>query len=175
MALNQNSRDFLFTEAMVVWMHRLAPSPEPAVLIAAWGHTLRRWEIPRDTYPKTTPGYHAWRKALAEHSAKAVDGILAEEKTEEVLRARVLKLIQHFRSPCDEASQLLEDADCLAFLELKLDDYLDEWDEVKTIRILKGTLEKMSPKARERAGEISYSAKARGLIAKAVGELEEKS
>jgi hypothetical protein len=160
----EGPRDLLFTQRVVEWVGRLSPQPSEALLLAAWGHVLDRWKLPRDSHPKTTAGYHKWRRALDAISADATWEILREEGIGEDTGARVRDLILKKNFPTDPESQILEDADCLAFLELKLDSYLSEWDEAKTIRILKGTLEKMSPKAKELAGGISYSPEAKNLF-----------
>ncbi len=160
-------REFPFTSCMAAWVKRLTPAPSDALILAAWGHVLDRWTLPRDSHPKTTAGYHKWRKALDLISADATSKILREENIDEETVARVRDLILKKNFPADPDSQILEDADCLAFLELKFESYLDEWDETKTVRILRGTLEKMTPRAREMAAHIPLPEKARALLGKA--------
>lgn len=148
-------RDLLFSERVVSWIGRLTASPGDFLLLAAWGHTLKRWEIPRESYPMTTVGYHQWRNAQSALSADETEKILREKgcDAETVRKVRDLILKTHF--PGDPDSQLLEDGDCLAFLELKLESYRRQWEgEGKMDRILKGTLAKMSPQAREIAGKL---------------------
>lgn len=161
-------RDFLFTERVAAWIKRLNPNPSEALILGAWGHTLYRWRLPRETSPMTTVGYHKWRNAQSALSAEEVQKILKEEGYDETTQRRVRELILKTNFPQDPDSQVLEDADCLAFLELKFANYLGEWDEVKTIRILKGTLEKMTPKAKELALQIALSVDARRLVEKAL-------
>ena len=57
----------------------------------------------------------------------------------------------------DPEGRALEDADCLVFLETKLEGYLDEWEEKKTVNILKKTLRKMTPAGQEHAGLLRLS------------------
>ncbi len=62
---------------------------------------------------------------------------------------------------------MLEDADCLVFLEQKLSGYVDDWGEAKTIRILKRTMRKMTPQAVAEAAKLSLGERERGLLGKA--------
>jgi hypothetical protein len=116
--------------------------------LAAWGHVLYRWRLPRESEPKTTAGYHKWRRAQSRISADEVETIVTGEGLGSETAAAVRALILKTNFPADPDARVLEDADCLAFLELKLEDYLPEWDEPKLLRILKGTWEKMTPEAR---------------------------
>jgi len=61
----------------------------------------------------------------------------------------------------------LEDADCLVFLETKLDRYLDEWEEKKTVNILKKTIRKMTPAGKELSGSLRLSARCLELLRRA--------
>lgn len=164
----QGPRELLFTRSMVGWIKKLNPQASYALLFAAWGHVLDRWTLPRDSHPKTTAGYHKWRKALDVISADATERILRGEGVGEETITRVRELILKKKFPADPESRILEDASCLAFLELKLENYLPEWDEPKTIRILAGTLEKMTDTAKSLALTLPFSPKARSLLTQAV-------
>lgn len=141
-------RELVFSERVSHWLLRLAPGASETVRLAAAGHTLLRWEIPRDHYPHDTAGYHAWRDATAAHSARATEALLRSVGYSDELIQRVGRLVRREDFPHDPDAQLLEDADCLAFLELKLADYLHQWDEETLARILHGTWTKMSEQAR---------------------------
>ncbi len=56
--------------------------------------------------------------------------------------------------PAEPEACALEDADCLVFLETKLQNYVDEWEEEKILRVLQRTLRKMTLDAREHTLEI---------------------
>ena len=162
------NKEYPFTQKVVEWINKLTPSPSEALLLAAWGHTLQRWAIERKTYPMNPKGYHQWRKVLSELSAKETESILKSENYPEEIIHRVKELILKTTFPKDPESRVLEDADCLAFLELKFESYISEWDETKYIRILQGTLEKMTPQAQEFAKKLSYSPEAQALLNKAL-------
>lgn len=169
---SEGPKEFLFSQRVVDWIYRLQKEPSPALLLAAWGHVFKRWAIPRDTYPKTTSGYHQWRRAQAQMSADEAGRIAAEAGVSEdmIKTAKDVMLKKNF--PSDPDTQTFEDADCLAFLEMKLMDYLEEWErDQKIARILQGTLEKMSPKAKELAMTIDYAPAALRLLEEAIRTL----
>jgi len=157
-------RELIFSRRVFDWLLRLEPSASEAARLAAAGHTLRRWEIPRDRYPNDTAGYHAWRAATAGHSAQAAEALLRPFGYPDELIQRVGRLIRRDDFPLDPDAQLLEDADCLAFLELKLVDYLDQWDEEKLARILHGTWMKMSERARALARRAPFDPRVAPLL-----------
>jgi hypothetical protein len=164
----RRGRDLLFTRRVISWVMRLAERPSDELVLAAWGHVLDRWKLPRESHPKTTAGYHKWRKAIDVLSVEATSKILNEEGIDDATVARVCDLILKKNFPADREARILEDADCLAFLELKFESYLDEWDEEKTVRILRGTLEKMTPRAQQLALGLSLSARAQFVLKKAM-------
>lgn len=164
----EGPRDYLFTRRVLHWIHRLETQPSEALLLAAWGHDLYRWRLSRDSQPKTTTGYHKWRRAQSKLSADEVCKILTEEAVDSATMQKVCDLILKTNFPNDPDSRVLEDADCLAFIELKFESYAPEWEEEKTIRILKGTLEKMTDRAKDLAKWISLNDEAKRLLIKSL-------
>jgi len=124
-------RELAFARRVTDWVRRLADDPSEALLLAARGHTVGRWRIPRDRYPATTLGYHEWRDALARMHAEETARICREAGYGEDVIRRVSELITRKRFPDDAEARVLEDADCLVFLETKLAGYVDEWGEKK--------------------------------------------
>lgn len=147
-------RELIFARRVSAWITRLNPEASEPARLAARSHTLRRWEVPRARYPMDTAGYHAWRQATASHSAVNAEAVLLPLGYAPETVQRVRQLITGALFPRDPEAQLLEDADCLAFLELKLADYLEQWDDGKIDRVLRGTWSKMSPAARELARRL---------------------
>jgi hypothetical protein len=149
-------RELMFSRRVYDWVLRLDSDASEVLLLAARAHTLRRWMIPRDQYPKTTPGYHMWRNALAKFHAEESKRMLEELSYDADTVSRVFALILRTNFPADPDSRTLEDADCLVFLETKLQDYVEEWGKGKTLRILRQTLSKMTPTAASLARELQY-------------------
>ena len=74
----EGPRELIFAQCVYDWVQRLAPGPSKSLLLAARGHTLERWHVPREGYPMDRTGYHAWRDACARHHATAATRILRE-------------------------------------------------------------------------------------------------
>jgi hypothetical protein len=160
-------RELLFSLRTYHWIPRLIDQPSEALLLATRGHTLRRWRIPRDRFPMTNPGYHEWRDSLAAFHAEQTADLLRQVGYEEAVLERVRALIIRKLWPADPEARALEDADCLAFLELKLAGYAADWGEEKTVNILRGTWGKMTPRARELALDLPLARREMQLLAKA--------
>ena len=158
------ARELIFAQTVYTWVERLDAAPPEAVRLAARSHTLRRWEIPRNRYRMDVGGYHQWREATAAHSAEAAAVILKRIGYPDATIREVQRIITGLRLPKNPDTQLLEDADALAFLEIKLGDYIAQWDEAKIRRILEGTWSKMSPSARRRAAELPLDPRVRMLM-----------
>lgn len=157
-------RELIFSQRVTFWLNQLNPNPSEGVQLAARSHTVCRWEVPRDRYESNTLGYHEWRGKTAEHSAATATKILSELGFSEELKKRVTSLITRTLPGKDNEAQLLEDADCLAFCEIKFEDYAKQWDKEKSKRILKGTWSKMSPAARLMADELSIAPQLRQFL-----------
>ena len=160
-------RELRFAQRVYEWVRRLSPSASEALLLAARGHTIRRWHIPRDNYDRTTLGYHEWRDALARFHATETAKILVDVGYASGVVDRVEAFIVKKNWPQDAEACVLEDADCLAFVELKLSNYVDEWGEDKTLRILKSTVKKMTTQGRGYAVRLELGERERTLIERA--------
>lgn len=150
------------------WLDRLAPEATEAQKLAARAHHLRRWEIPRDSYPKDRAGYLRWRTELgrfhAEETAKLLDeaGYDAEtiERVKAIIRKRNLK--------GDSEVQTHEDVLCLVFLSTQLDMLAADLETDKLIEVLAKSLNKMSEEGRQQALRLSLNNAQRGILARAL-------
>ena len=161
------SRELLFARRVYEWVRKLLDDPSEELLLAARAHTLRRWLVPRERYPKTTVGYHQWRDALARFHAKEAEEILRKVGYAADAIRCVKAFITKENWPAEPEACALEDADCLVFLETKLQNYVDEWEEEKTLRVLQRTLRKMTPDAREHALRLKLGKRERDLLHRA--------
>lgn len=162
-------RELTFARRTYTWVEKLSDHPSEALLLAARAHTLRRWSIPRDRYEMNTVGYHEWRNALAAFHAEEAGRILADVGYQAATIDKVKKLITKADWPNDPDGRVLEDADCLVFIETKLSDYLDEWDDAKMFRVLSGTYQKMTPAAQKQIQTLQLGQRERKLLADATG------
>ena len=81
---------------------------------------------------------------------------------------RVKAFITEENWPTEPEACAPEDADCLVFLETKLQNYVGEWEEEKTLRVLQRTLRKMTPNVREHALRLKFGERERELVRRAV-------
>ena len=59
-----SSKELLYAERMSEWLERLDPRAPVEVRLAVRAQHIRRWEIPRGSYPKGRTAYLAWRQDL---------------------------------------------------------------------------------------------------------------
>ena len=161
-------RELLFAQCVYHWVMQLDGEASESLLLAARAHTLRRWEVPRSKYAMNRIGYHEWRDACAAYHAQIAEKMLREQGYEDATVNQVLALIVKKNWLTDPEARTLEDADCLAFLEMKLASYVDEWEAEKAINILRRSLRKMTPKARELATTIELDPRAAELLKRAL-------
>lgn len=164
-------RELIFSQRVYDWVVKLVADPSEELRLAARAHTLGRWRIPRDQYPMTTIGYHQWRGALANLHADEAASILGEigYPADEIQTVR--NFITKANWPADTEACALEDADCLVFLETKMPNYVDTWEESKAIHILQRTFKKMTPESRALVNELELSDSVRELVNKAINQI----
>ena len=151
------------------WVERLAPEASAALRLAAHSQHVRRWSIPRDVYPMTRKGYRDWREALGRFHARTAAEVLERVGYDSQTVARVEQLLRKERLRGDPEAQALEDAACLVFLEVQLEDFSRQHSEEKLLYILRRTWKKMSPAGRDLALQLKLPAGAAALLRKAAG------
>src|SRR3954447_17202689 len=116
----ERPRELVHAERLSAWVNRLAPNPSEALALAARCQHIRRWEIPRTSFPEGRIGYLQWRTQLGRFHADTAARIREElgYDSELVLAVRRINVKQNLRSNPD--SQTMEDALCLEFLEFEL-------------------------------------------------------
>jgi len=140
-----------------LWVEKLRPAAGPPLRLAARAHHIRRWEVPRDSFPRTRAGYLAWRKYLYSFHADILAGIMAgagfgEEEVQRagtILRKKGIKL--------DPDVQSHEDAVSLAFLEVRLEHFIPSVSDEQLLRALRRTWAKMSPAGQAEARSLVLS------------------
>lgn len=150
------------------WVERLAPEASPALRLAARSQHVRRWAIPRDSYPMTRKGYRDWREALGRFHANTAAEVLARVGYDARTVARVGQLLRKERLRTDPEARTLEDAACLVFLEVQLEDFSRRHSEEKLLHILRRTWKKMSPAGRSLALRLELPGAASALLRRAV-------
>lgn len=150
------------------WLLRLDPEASAEQQLAARAHHIKRWQIPRSSYPKDRRGYLKWRTELARFHADEAGAILTEAGYDSQAVAQVKAIIQKRNLKTDPQVQTHEDVLCLVFLSTQLDSFSEELDLDKLIEVLAKSLNKMSERGREQAVRLSLSARQRGILARAL-------
>lgn len=161
--------EVLYGRRMRAWLEKLAPEAPEHLKLAARAQHVRRWEIPREKYPKGREGYLKWRTELYGFHADVAAGILKEAGYDAATIDRVRSLLMKKDLRRDPEMQLLEDVICLVFLEFTFADFSVKHEEEKIVTIVRKTWRKMGAKGREAALTLPMSPEARRLVERALG------
>lgn len=168
----EHPREWLYAQRLSAWVLKLAPDASEPLRLAARCQHLRRWEIPRDTYPADRPGYLRWRKDLrqfhARHAAEILTAVGYEPET--LNRVRSLNLKENLGK--DPELQVLEDALCLVFLEFQFADLAGRSEEGKMVNAVRKSWGKMSAAGHAAALTLTYGNREQAILALALSSAE---
>jgi hypothetical protein len=167
-ARDPHGKELLYAQRMTAWLDKLEPSASEPLKLAARCQHIRRWEIPRSSFPMDRPGYLKWRKTLYDFHADVAGQILKEIGYDAQTITRVQSLLRKEKLKLDPETQTLEDVICLVFLENYFSDFAREKDEAKLLNIIRRTWQKMSPRGREAAMGLKLTEADLQLIRKAL-------
>ncbi len=165
---NGQPRELLYAHRLTGWVLQLCPDASEELRLAARCQHIRRWEIPRDSYPMTRAGYLKWRADLKIFHAQKAGEILRETGYDETVIRRVQDLNLKKNFPADPESRVLEDALCLVFLQFQLADLAGKTDEDKTINALRKSWAKMSGAGRAEALKLDFGPREKNLLQRAL-------
>ena len=157
-----------YAQRLSAWVERLAPAASESLRLAARCQHLRRWMIPRESYPAGRVGYLKWREALKHFHAEEAGKILREVGYDDATIERVQKLNLKKLWPKDPEACTLEDALCLLFLETQFAETTAKTGDEKMVGILQKTWRKMTPQAQQIALGLKMTDSQRALIEKAL-------
>jgi hypothetical protein len=160
-------KELAHSELATEWVRRLESEPGESALLAVRAHHIRRWMIPRSSYPTGRAGYLRWRRALHRLHADEVGEILKRVGYDDPTIERVQRIVAKRDLGTDRDAQLLEDALCLVFVETQLHDLGQRLDRPKMLDVVRKTLAKMSAEAIELALTIDLVDEDRALILEA--------
>lgn len=164
-------KEAVHAERMTHWVGVLDPAARPAQLIAARAHHLRRWVSPRSDFPDGRAGYLRWRTAHKRRQAEELRALLDPVGCPPAVIDEAVALVAKDRlRQGDPAAQVHEDALCLVFLELQLDELADRLGEDHTVSVLRKSIAKMSPGGLHAAGGVTLSERGARLLATALAE-----
>ena len=160
-------KELAHAELMSAWVIRLRPDASEALQLAARAHHIRRWAVPRTSYPEGRSGYLRWRRDLHECHAADVGVILEAVGYDKTTIARVQDIVRKRNLARDADVQVLEDALCLVFIETQFDELASKLERPKMIDVVRKTLKKMSAAGRDAALALDLPAGHRELIEEA--------
>ena len=167
-AAQPRPRELVHAERLSSWVTRLEPNASEALRLAARCQHIRRWQIPRGSYPSGRVGYLQWRTQLGRFHADTAARLLEEAGYESTLidEVRRINLKQNLRSNPD--TQTMEDALCLAFLEFEFEEFCAKYPIEKVIEVVQKTWLKMSPRGHAVALTLPLSAESLAIVTRAL-------
>jgi len=164
----QQPAQLLHARRLSAWVQRLDPAASEALQLAARCQHIRRWTMPRETFPPGRLGYKKWRSQLARLHADTAAEILQQVGYSQALidDVRAINLKQDIKGNPD--TQTIEDALCLAFLQHQLAELVDKTEPQKMVTILQKTWDKMSERGRQVALQLDYTAEQLALLERAL-------
>ncbi len=168
----QQAKELVYSQRMTATLDEFEPTASEVVRLAARCQHIRRWTIPRATYPEGRDGYRRWRTDLAQfHAEKAADILTVVGYDADTVQ-RVQVLLRKERLKVDAEVQLLEDVACLVFLTYYLRAFVNQHEELKVVEVLRKTWRKMSTRGQSTALELNLPDDLRSLIGLAISPVE---
>jgi hypothetical protein len=150
------------------WVTRLNPDASIALRLAARAHHLRRWVVPRSSYPEGRAAYLRWRRDQKQRHAAELRELLETAGVDQAVSERASAIVAKVGLGSDPEVQVFEDAVCLTFLETQLSETANRLDEAHMTNVIAKTLAKMSESGKAAALTIDLDARGTALIGRAV-------
>ena len=166
-------KELLYAQRMSDMIARFAPEASEAAQLAVRAQHIQRWKVPRNTYPMTKEGYHAWRTGLYAFQADTAGDLMRQAGHDEAMIERVKKAVGKRGIKSNPDTQMLEDVASLVFIEhymLAFAQSKPDYDEAKWLEIIRKTWKKMSKRAQAFAlsGQLKLPEPLVPLITKAI-------
>lgn len=166
------AKELVYSQRMTATLDEFEPTAPEVVRLAARCQHIRRWTVPRSTYPEGRDGYRRWRSDLAQFHAETAADILTRVGYDADTVQRVQVLLRKERLKVDAEVQLLEDVACLVFLTYYLPAFVEQHEELKVIEVLRKTWRKMSTRGQSVALELDLPDDLRSLVGSAIAPVE---
>lgn len=157
-------KELAHAELMTEWVRKLDPAATQVQLLAARANHLRRWTVPRSSFPDGRSGYLRWRQTLSRQHAEEVSTILSACGYDPATIERVEQIVRKERRATDPQVQTHEDALCLTFLQTQFSELATRLGEEKTVGVVRKTLAKMSDHAKDEALALPLAPEERRLV-----------
>ena len=95
------AKELVYSQRMTATLDEFEPTAPEVVRLAARCQHIRRWTVPRSTYPEGRDGYRRWRSDLAQFHAETAADILTRvgydadtvQRVQVLLRKERLKVL----------------------------------------------------------------------------------
>lgn len=166
-------KELLYSQRMSEMLGRYAPDADEAMQLAVRAQHIRRWTVPRNSYPLNNEGYHQWRTGLYRLHADTAGELMRQAGYDEAMIGRVKLAVAKRGLKRNPDAQLLEDVASLVFIEHYMLGFAaskPDYDEEKWLDIIRKTWRKMSAAAHRFAlsGAVRLPEPLLPLITKAV-------
>lgn len=162
--------ELAYGQRMSEMLARVYPEASELLRIAARAQHIRRWEVPRASFPMDRPGYLRWRRELGVKHAQWTAEILSRIGYGEAEIARAASLVRKENFRRDAEAQAVEDVASLVFLAHYAEEFAGKHEAEKVVSILVKTLGKMSDHAKSAALGLTLSPAVRGALEAAVAQ-----
>lgn len=168
-------KELLYAQRMTDMIKRFAPDASEAAQLAVRAQHIKRWTVPRNSYPMNKEGYLAWRSGLYKFHADTAGELMHEAGYDDAMIEQVKKAVSKRGIKVNPDTQLLEDIANLVFIEhymLGFAGTKPDYNEAKWLDIIRKTWSKMSKSARDFAlsGKIKLPEPLIPLITKAISQ-----
>ncbi len=161
-------KELLYSLRMSAWLERLDPDPSEPRRLAARAQHIRRWMVPRESYPEGREGYLRWRKFLYRFHAEQVEAILLQAGYDGEIIAAVKRMVGKEGIKRDADVQMIEDVACMVFLEHYFPEFAKNCEEEKLVDVVRKTWKKMSDRAHGAALALELPADLLNVVKKAL-------
>jgi len=165
--------ELAYGRRMTSMLERIAPDASELLRLAVRAQHIRRWEIPRATYPMDRGGYLRWRKELGRKHAAWTGEIMEACGYGDEEIARVGSLLRKENLRRDPEMQTLEDVAALVFLAHYARDFAGKHAPEKVVDILAKTLAKMSERGKQAAAGLDLVPAVRHALEAAVAQADD--
>jgi len=166
-------KELLYAQRMTEMLHRFAPDAPEAAQLAVRAQHIKRWTVPRDSYPMTKEGYFAWRTGLYKFHADTAGELMRQAGYGDAMIERVKKAVGKRALKVNPDTQQMEDTADLVFIEYYMLGFAagkPDYNEEKWLEIIRKTWKKMSETAHTFAlsGQLKLPEPLLPLITKAI-------
>ena len=154
------SNDLEHANATLKWLLFLKPDADEGLQIAAFGHDIDRGvnKLTERDRPENIP-YNQYKQMHADRSAAILSSILEKRNFSNSVIKKVTKLVINHEVGGDEESNLLKDADSIAYFEFNIPIYLERNGEEKARQKIHFMYDRASKRAQEIIKKITFNDK----------------